>query len=561
MTRLSVVIATYDRVDALRRCLAAFERQTAPADAFEVVVVDDGSSDATGAWLDGYRPPFALQVAHQPNQGQAVAVNRGIDLVRSPYILFTDDDILAEPELIAEHLAAQEAGGGVLAAGALRLEVEAGAGGLVNHYRRWWDAHYQRLADGSRPLDFWACYTGNLSAPTAVVREVGAIDATLRRSQDIELAYRLEQAGLPLVYLARAAAVQYYSKRFADLATDFERAGEAALPMVRRHPELIRHPPLGDFGGEGRAEVSLLRVLLALRVPPGVLAPADRLLARRPPARLYHGLQRYCFWRGVQRSLRGDRDLWRRLTRPPIVLMYHAVGAPGEAASRYVVPERRFRRQLRWLRLLRHPVISLDEYHRTVEASRLCPPRAVVLTFDDAYADTAQIAVPALRRHGLSATVFAVSGAMGDANRWTANGPLAGRALMSWEDLRGIHAAGMAIGAHTVSHPKLTTLPLDAALREIEASRDRIATEIGARVEHVAYPYGSFSQELRQAVEGAGFATASGTRPGANGPATPMAALRRHEIPGTRRLPGFAAGLWLGVPLRPPRADDVSAGA
>jgi peptidoglycan/xylan/chitin deacetylase (PgdA/CDA1 family) len=131
---------------------------------------------------------------------------------------------------------------------------------------------------------------------------------------------------------------------------------------------------------------------------------------------------------------------------------------------------------------------------------------------------------------------------------------------MTWDEVREIRAAGMEIGAHTVSHARLTTLALDAAMREIQASRERIEAEISERVEHFAYPYGSVSDELRDAVGRAGFATASGIRPGANGPAVSMAELRRHEIPGTRSLLSFAAGLWLGVPLRAPRDDPADGG-
>ena len=68
---ISVVIPTYNRARQLRSCLDALARQSAPADAFEVIIVDDGSTDDTGVLLDAYRAPFRLRVERHENRGQA----------------------------------------------------------------------------------------------------------------------------------------------------------------------------------------------------------------------------------------------------------------------------------------------------------------------------------------------------------------------------------------------------------------------------------------------------------------------------------------------------------
>src|SRR4051794_27416912 len=114
--RLSVVIPSYDRREALGRCLEALGRQTADPSAFEVVVVLDGSTDGSAEMLAGLRPRHALRVERKANGGVASARNRGLELAAAPVVLFLDDDIVATPGLVEAHLRAHE-GGEVMAMG------------------------------------------------------------------------------------------------------------------------------------------------------------------------------------------------------------------------------------------------------------------------------------------------------------------------------------------------------------------------------------------------------------------------------------------------------------
>src|SRR5689334_11593830 len=96
---ISVVLATYNRADRLRACLDALDRQTCPLDEYEVVVVDDGSSDATPELLESYHPRYRLWPLHQTNAGQARALNRGVAAAQGRFCLLLDDDIVARPDL------------------------------------------------------------------------------------------------------------------------------------------------------------------------------------------------------------------------------------------------------------------------------------------------------------------------------------------------------------------------------------------------------------------------------------------------------------------------------
>ena len=102
---ITVVVPTFDRLERLQLVLAALADQTYPRDSFEVVVVSDGSTDGTDAYLDG---PTPLPVVHvrQDNAGPAAARNRGIEVARGELVVFIDDDVVASPELIERHVAA-----------------------------------------------------------------------------------------------------------------------------------------------------------------------------------------------------------------------------------------------------------------------------------------------------------------------------------------------------------------------------------------------------------------------------------------------------------------------
>ena len=232
--------------------------------------------------------------------------------------------------------------------------------------------------------------------------------------------------------------------------------------------------------------------------------------------------------------------------------MYHALAQAGERPTRYVLPPARLRRQLGWLRLRQRPVLSLDDYVAHRRELRLPPARSVVLTFDDGYADNGSV-LPLLRANGMKATFFVVTGSVGDANRWDAEGPLAGRPLFSWDDLRALRGPEIAFGAHTRTHPRLAELAVDEAADEIEASRRAIKEQLGTEAVHFAYPFGNSSEALRRIVVEGGFASGLGISPGTNGPAVPLENLRRLEVEGTRSLLRFVVDLWLGRALVEPR--------
>src|SRR5512136_1080752 len=105
---ISVVIPTYNRRALLTRTLPTVLAQTLPAEEYEVIVVVDGSTDGSAAWLRGLTPTVTLRVLEQPNQGPGAARNAGIRAARGRVVLLLDDDLLCGPALLQEHLAAHD---------------------------------------------------------------------------------------------------------------------------------------------------------------------------------------------------------------------------------------------------------------------------------------------------------------------------------------------------------------------------------------------------------------------------------------------------------------------
>jgi peptidoglycan/xylan/chitin deacetylase (PgdA/CDA1 family) len=141
-----------------------------------------------------------------------------------------------------------------------------------------------------------------------------------------------------------------------------------------------------------------------------------------------------------------------------------------------------------------------------------------VLTFDDAYEDFRTTAFPILQTHGFAATMFVPTQFMGGVAEWDRKfGDPA--ALMSWAELDTLVDLGLDIGAHTISHPRLTQLENEADIvREVIGSRSELEARYGRRVRTFAYPYGDFNETVAGVVETAGFRLAVTIDPESAGP-------------------------------------------
>jgi peptidoglycan/xylan/chitin deacetylase (PgdA/CDA1 family)/glycosyltransferase involved in cell wall biosynthesis len=544
MPELSIIIPTYNRVGRLRDCLQALAEQTQPFSDFEVIVVVDGATDDTMEMLATMQTPYALTTIFQENQGQQVARNQGAAQANGRYFLFIDDDIMAAPQLAAEHLSLHRQQERVVGIGQITMDIGA-ADWYTRRFAEGWHQHYEQLNQGLRQPAWPDGYGGNLSVPRTLFMEVDGFAPDIWRSHDIEFAYRLEQQGAAFVYLPQAIGRQVEHKRARELFNDNARSGAAWITLCQRHPAMLPEL-LGPLGDTSAREALLRELFWRLGLSSWLLAWLGGFLVKtRWGGKWYRFLFTLGYWWGVRQAL-PDRETWERTVKGIPILMYHAFGRPGERASQFVVPVHQFARQMAWLKRLNYHVLSLEEYIQYRLQHQLPPLRSVILTIDDGYAEIATLVAPILRRHEFPATVFLVSGKIGSHNDWTNDKSLAERPLMSWPAIKAIGYQGIRFGAHTQTHPRLTDIPTAQARAEIAGSKADLERELQRPVTTFAYPYGEYDEQVEALVAEAGFLGGCTVDGDVNSWSTALTALRRLEVEGTWSLLRFLLILRLG---------------
>ncbi len=216
MPTLSVIIPTYNRLDRLKRVLAALEVQTgAPAD-LEIVIVSDGSRDGTDDYLRGLQSPLNVTPIFQANQGVAVARNAGIARATGELVLFVDDDVIPAPQLIAEHWRLHAASdGNLIVLGPMLSPRDFKMAAWVQWEQAMLVKQYDAMVRGKWSPTARQFYTGNTSLARAHLVAAGGFDPAFRRAEDVELAYRLAARGLRFVFNPAAVGWHYAERSFA----------------------------------------------------------------------------------------------------------------------------------------------------------------------------------------------------------------------------------------------------------------------------------------------------------------------------------------------------------
>jgi peptidoglycan/xylan/chitin deacetylase (PgdA/CDA1 family) len=189
--------------------------------------------------------------------------------------------------------------------------------------------------------------------------------------------------------------------------------------------------------------------------------------------------------------------------------MYHRVADDGPASlARWRVSPADFARQIEWLAGEGFRSLSLAEWAAAELGDPAALARRVVLTFDDSYRDFLTTALPVLQHHGFGATMFVPTGFIGGTADWD-RGFGEPAPLMSWQELDAVADAGVEIGAHTVTHPRLAGLTdLAAIAHEVDTSRRVLAARYAQPIATFAYPYGDYDARVAKVTEEAGFTAA-----------------------------------------------------
>ena len=176
------------------------------------------------------------------------------------------------------------------------------------------------------------------------------------------------------------------------------------------------------------------------------------------------------------------------------VITYHSIDPSGSAIS---ISKPEFRRHMRWLASSGPPVVSLAEL-----VTGPADTDAIALTFDDAFQNFGEVALPLLSEHGFSSTLFIVTGEVGGSNTWEAGpaGSFPVLPLLDWSGIARATEAGVALGSHGRTHRRLTALEPAELDSEVGGSLADFQRELGVSPAAFCYPYGEAGSREREAV-------------------------------------------------------------
>ncbi len=236
---ISVVIPTYNRRPILEKCLYALEQQILSSEisGFEVIVVDDGSTDGTLDWLSSDLSIFPhIRLFRQEHGGPAEGRNRGVDNARGDVIVFIDSDLVVTNSFLANH---------------------------ANALTKYWRSKGDRLcftygavvntANFENPTSerykihdlSWAYFaTGNVAIDKQVLIQSGLFDTDFRLYgwEDLELGERLRQMGVCIVQCPRAVGYHWHPalslEQIPNLIRVEKERAKMGLLFYRKHPTL-----------------------------------------------------------------------------------------------------------------------------------------------------------------------------------------------------------------------------------------------------------------------------------------------------------------------------------
>ena len=255
------------------------------------------------------------------------------------------------------------------------------------------------------------------------------------------------------------------------------------------------------------------------------------------------------------------------------ILAYHSLSRHSTAPfRRFTLDPGLFEDHLAFLAERGYRTLTVSELVEKRAHGERLPPRPVVLTFDDGFADFHSHALPVLERHGMTATLYVITGYVGGTSGWMRADGEGDRPILSWEQLDDIARHGIECASHSHTHPQLDVLPVEQMRAELLAPKQMLEDQLQVSVSSFAYPYGYHSAAVREASAAAGYHSACAVAEQVSGDddrfAIPrltvpagtdtdgLAALLERDLPNaTERLVGWAKQLvWRGLRQHGPRA-------
>jgi GT2 family glycosyltransferase len=320
MPILSVVVATFNRRAGLQRLLASLAEQTLPAEQFEVVVVDDGSTDGTVEATRVLAVPYARRVLEQPHSGApAAGRNLGVANARGDIIVFLDDDVVPTPDLLERHVQAHGSDRDSVVIGPMLPPGDWPRPPWVRWEEEKLLEQYRAMSAGEFECTPRQFFTANASLRRGQFLDAGGFDLRFKRAEDVELAYRLRNLGARFMFEPRAQIWHYASRSFAAWCRTPYQYGRYDVAMDGNDGQEAWECATHEFHGRHLATRLLTRLCVGhpgrLRTTVAVLGlcvrAADRMGMWRVTSLALSALFSLLYWQGAADELGDAHEVWR----------------------------------------------------------------------------------------------------------------------------------------------------------------------------------------------------------------------------------------------------------
>ncbi len=188
--------------------------------------------------------------------------------------------------------------------------------------------------------------------------------------------------------------------------------------------------------------------------------------------------------------------------------MYHSIAHDATRCfKQFTVSPTLFAEQMAYLSKQGYMPLTVTQFI-SARAQAALPPRPVLLTFDDGFADFASGALPILQHYGFTATLYVATAYVNATSRWLFREGEGRRPMLTWPQLLDVSRCGIECGAHSHSHYQLDVVSHAVARAEIVLSKQLLEQHLGVAVSSFAYPFGYHTASVRDLVRTAGFTSA-----------------------------------------------------
>jgi cellulose synthase/poly-beta-1,6-N-acetylglucosamine synthase-like glycosyltransferase len=247
---VSIVVPVRNGADTIADCVDSLLALDYPSDDFEVLVVDNDSTDGTPAVLGQYGD--RVRLLHEPSRGRSQARNTGVRHARGDVIVFTDADCRVDRNWLTEIVpAVRDEDAGLVGGRVLAVQPS----NYVSRFGEKIHDHERAITTAAAPY----VITANCAARKSTLDAIGGFDPALPRAQDADISFRLVGAGYRLVFLEGAVVYHRNERTLRGLMRKGFQHGFAAVRLFETHPSLVKRRTWIDLGPYRRLAASLPR--------------------------------------------------------------------------------------------------------------------------------------------------------------------------------------------------------------------------------------------------------------------------------------------------------------